>query len=145
MLNFDYLKNLNEKQKEAVTHINGPLLIVAGAGSGKTKVLTSRICHIILSGKATPNEILAVTFTNKAANEIKSRLSESLNLNIQNLWVGTFHGICYRILRQHFLAAKLDKNFQIIDSEDQIRLIKRILKLNSIDENLYHLSNMSIT
>ena len=70
MLNFDYLKNLNDSQKEAVTHLNGPLLIVAGAGSGKTRVLTSRICHIILSGKASHNEVLAVTFTNKAANEM---------------------------------------------------------------------------
>ena len=78
MLNFDYLKNLNEKQKEAVTYLNGPLLIVAGAGSGKTKVLTSRISHIILSGKANPNEILAVTFTNKAANEMLSRVLISL-------------------------------------------------------------------
>ena len=74
MLNFDYLSNLNEKQKEAVTSLDGPLLIVAGAGSGKTKVLTSRISHIILSGKAVPNEILAVTFTNKAANEMLSRI-----------------------------------------------------------------------
>ena len=78
MLNFDYLSNLNEKQKEAVTSLDGPLLIVAGAGSGKTKVLTSRISHIILSGKAVPNEILAVTFTNKAANEMLSRILSNL-------------------------------------------------------------------
>ncbi len=83
MLNFDYLNNLNEKQREAVTCLNGPLLIVAGAGSGKTKVLTSRICHIILSSKASPNEILAVTFTNKAANEMLSRVL--LNLKKKNL------------------------------------------------------------
>ena len=78
MLNFDYLNNLNEKQKEAVSYLKGPLLIVAGAGSGKTKVLTSRICHIILSGKAFPNEILAVTFTNKAANEMLGRVLSNL-------------------------------------------------------------------
>tara|TARA_B100000953_G_scaffold77167_1_gene62537 strand:- start:2163 stop:2426 length:264 start_codon:yes stop_codon:yes gene_type:complete len=83
MLNFDYLNSLNEKQKEAVTYLNGPLLIVAGAGSGKTKVLTSRICHIILSSKASPDEILAVTFTNKAANEMLSRVL--LNLKKRNL------------------------------------------------------------
>ena len=83
MLNFDYLNNLNEMQKEAVTHLNGPLLIVAGAGSGKTKVLTSRICHIILTGKATPNEVLAVTFTNKAANEMLGRIL--FNLKKKNL------------------------------------------------------------
>ena len=78
MLNFDYLKTLNDKQKEAVTHLNGPLLIVAGAGSGKTKVLTSRISHIILSGKTTPDQVLAVTFTNKAANEMLSRVLSNL-------------------------------------------------------------------
>ena len=129
------LDDLNEAQKKAVTNVSQNCLVVAGAGSGKTRVLTQRIIWLISQKNYSPLSILAVTFTNKAANEIKSRLSESLNLNIQNLWVGTFHGICYRILRQHFLAAKLDKNFQIIDSEDQIRLIKRILKLNSIDEN----------
>ena len=129
------LDALNEAQKKAVTNASQNCLVVAGAGSGKTRVLTQRIIWLISQKNYSPLSILAVTFTNKAANEIKSRLSESLNLNIQNLWVGTFHGICYRILRQHFLAAKLDKNFQIIDSEDQIRLIKRILKLNSIDEN----------
>ena len=129
------LDALNEAQKKAVTNVSQNCLVVAGAGSGKTRVLTQRIIWLISQKNYSPLSILAVTFTNKAANEIKSRLSESLNLNIQNLWVGTFHGICYRILRQHFLAAKLDKNFQIIDSEDQIRLIKRILKLNSIDEN----------
>ena len=129
------LDALNEAQKKAVTNVSQNCLVVAGAGSGKTRVLTQRIIWLISQKNYSPLSILAVTFTNKAANEIKKRLSESLNLNIQNLWVGTFHGICYRILRQHFLAAKLDKNFQIIDSEDQIRLIKRILKLNSIDEN----------
>ena len=82
MLNFDYLNNLNDKQKEAVTYLNGPLLIVAGAGSGKTKVLTSRICHIILSGKASFNEVLAVTFTNKAANEMLSRVLFNLKKKI---------------------------------------------------------------
>ncbi len=88
MLNFDYLNNLNEKQKEAVTYLNGPLLIVAGAGSGKTKVLTAKISHIILSGKASPNEILAVTFTNKAANEMLSRVLANLkkkNLDCRGL------------------------------------------------------------
>ena len=84
MLNFDYLNNLNDKQKEAVTYLNGPLLIVAGAGSGKTKVLTSRISHIILSGKASPNEILAVTFTNKAANEMLNRVLS--NLKKKKIW-----------------------------------------------------------
>ncbi len=134
MLNFDYLKNLNEKQKEAVTHINGPLLIVAGAGSGKTKVLTSRICHIILSGKATPNEILAVTFTNKAANEMLNRILSNLSKKKFGMpWVGTFHSICVKILRKHARAANLNYNFTIVDQDDQRKLIKNICKSENID------------
>ncbi len=134
MLNFDYLNNLNDKQKEAVTYLNGPLLIVAGAGSGKTKVLTSKICHIILSGKATPNEILAVTFTNKAANEMLSRVL--LNLKKKKFgmpWVGTFHSICVKILRKHARAADLNYNFTIVDQDDQKKLIKNICKSEDID------------
>ena len=134
MLNFDYLKNLNEKQKEAVTHINGPLLIVAGAGSGKTKVLTSRICHIILTGKATPNEILAVTFTNKAANEMLNRVLTNLSKKKFGMpWVGTFHSICVKILRKHARAANLNYNFTIVDQDDQRKLIKNICKSENID------------
>ena len=134
MLNFDYLKNLNEKQKEAVTHVNGPLLIVAGAGSGKTKVLTSRICHIILSGKATPNEILAVTFTNKAANEMLNRILSNLSKKKFGMpWVGTFHSICVKILRKHARAANLNYNFTIVDQDDQRKLIKNICKSENID------------
>ncbi len=134
MLNFDYLNNLNEKQKEAVTFLNGPLLIVAGAGSGKTKVLTSRICHIILSEKASPNEVLAVTFTNKAANEMLSRIL--LNLKKKKFgmpWVGTFHSICVKILRKHARAAGLNYNFTIVDQDDQKKLIKNICKSENID------------
>jgi len=134
MLNFDYLKDLNEKQKEAVTYLNGPLLIVAGAGSGKTKVLTSRICHIILSGKATPNQILAVTFTNKAANEMLSRVLSNLKKKKFGMpWVGTFHSICVKILRKHARAADLNYNFTIVDQDDQKKLIKNICKSENID------------
>ena len=134
MLNFDYLNNLNDKQKEAVTSLNGPLLIVAGAGSGKTKVLTSRICHIILSGKATPNEILAVTFTNKAANEMLSRILFNLKKEKFGMpWVGTFHSICVKILRKHAKAANLNYNFTIVDQDDQKKLIKNICKSENID------------
>ena len=134
MLNFDYLNNLNEKQKEAVTYLNGPLLIVAGAGSGKTKVLTSRICHIILSNKASPGEILGVTFTNKAANEMLGRIL--LNLKKKKFgmpWVGTFHSICVKILRKHARAADLNYNFTILDQDDQKKLIKNICKSENID------------
>tara|TARA_Y100000591_G_scaffold51975_1_gene40148 strand:+ start:778 stop:2805 length:2028 start_codon:yes stop_codon:yes gene_type:complete len=134
MLNFDYLKNLNEMQKEAVTHLNGPLLIVAGAGSGKTKVLTSRICHIILSEKATPNEVLAVTFTNKAANEMLGRILHNLKKKKFGMpWVGTFHSICVKILRKHARAANLNYNFTILDQDDQKKLIKNICKSENID------------
>tara|TARA_Y100001970_G_scaffold260043_1_gene341697 strand:+ start:2831 stop:4855 length:2025 start_codon:yes stop_codon:yes gene_type:complete len=134
MLNFEYLNNLNEKQKEAVTCLDGPLLIVAGAGSGKTKVLTSRICHIILSGKAMPSEVLAVTFTNKAANEMLSRILTNLKKkNFGMPWVGTFHSICVKILRKHAKAANLNYNFTIVDQEDQKKLIKNICKSENID------------
>ncbi len=134
MLNFDYINNLNDKQKEAVTYLNGPLLIVAGAGSGKTKVLTSRICHIILSKKADPSEILAVTFTNKAASEMRNRIL--FNLKKKNFgmpWVGTFHAICVKILRKHARAANLNYNFTILDQDDQKKLIKNICKSENID------------
>ena len=134
MLNFEYLNNLNEKQKEAATLLNGPLLIVAGAGSGKTKVLTSRICHIILSGKASPNEVLAVTFTNKAASEMLSRVLFNLKKKRFGMpWVGTFHSICVKILRKHARAADLNHNFTILDQDDQKKLIKNICKSENID------------
>tara|TARA_B100000029_G_scaffold49351_1_gene45020 strand:- start:10739 stop:12766 length:2028 start_codon:yes stop_codon:yes gene_type:complete len=134
MLNFDYLENLNDKQKEAVKYLNGPLLIVAGAGSGKTKVLTSRICHIILSGKASPNEVLAVTFTNKAANEMLGRVLYNLKKKkIGMKWIGTFHSICVKILRRHARAADLNYNFTILDQDDQKKLIKNICKSENID------------
>ena len=134
MVNSDYLKNLNEAQKEAVTHLDGPLLIVAGAGSGKTRVLTSRIAHIIAEKKAFPNQILAVTFTNKAAKEMQTRVSKILKASATGLsWLGTFHSICAKLLRKHAPAVNLKSNFTIIDSDDQIRLIKNICKAENID------------
>ncbi|MDA9609197.1 UvrD-helicase domain-containing protein [Candidatus Pelagibacter sp.] len=134
MINSDYLKNLNNAQKEAVLHLEGPLLIVAGAGSGKTKVLTSRIAHIIKEKKAFPNQILSVTFTNKAAKEMQIRVSKMLGSAATGLsWLGTFHSICAKILRKHATAAKLNSNFTIIDTDDQTRLIKNICKSENID------------
>ncbi len=134
MINSDYLDNLNKAQKEAVLHIDGPLLIVAGAGSGKTKVLTSRIAHIISEKKAFPNQILSVTFTNKAAKEMQTRVSKILGSTSTGLsWLGTFHSICVKILRKHAEAANLNSNFTIIDTDDQIRLIKNICKSENID------------
>ena len=134
MINSDYLKNLNKAQKEAVLYLDGPLLIVAGAGSGKTKVLTSRIAHIIKEKKAFPNQILSVTFTNKAAKEMQIRVSKMLGSTATGLsWLGTFHSICAKILRKHATAANLNSNFTIIDTDDQIRLIKNICKSENID------------
>ncbi len=134
MVNSDYLKNLNKAQKDAVTHIDGPLLIVAGAGSGKTKVLTTRIANIIKEKKAFPNQILAVTFTNKAAKEMQLRVSEILGSSAVGLsWLGTFHSICAKLLRKHASAVNLNSNFTIVDSDDQNRLIKNICKAENID------------
>ena len=116
MINREYLNNLNEAQKEAVMHLDGPLLIVAGAGSGKTKVLTSRIANIINEKKAYPNQILAVTFTNKAAKEMQNRVSAILKSDATGLsWLGTFHSICAKLLRRHAPAVNLKSNFTIID------------------------------
>ena len=134
MLNLEYLKNLNEKQQEAVSSLDGPLLIVAGAGSGKTKVLTSRIAHIIKQGKAFPNEVLAVTFTNKAAKEMQNRVLKILKKEAVGLsWLGTFHSISAKLLRKHAKAVGLNSRFTIIDKDDQTRLIKNICKSENID------------
>ncbi len=134
MINKDYLKNLNDAQKEAVLCLDGPLLIVAGAGSGKTKVLTSRIANIIKEKRAFPNQILAVTFTNKAAKEMQNRVSALLGSSAIGLsWLGTFHSICSKLLRKHASAANLNSNFTIVDTDDQIRLIKNICKAENID------------
>ena len=134
MVNSEYFKDLNKAQKEAVKSLDGPLLIVAGAGSGKTKVLTSRIANIIKEKKAFPNQILAVTFTNKAAKEMQIRVSKILGSAATSLsWLGTFHSICAKLLRKHASAVNLNSNFTIVDSDDQIRLIKNICKAENID------------
>ncbi len=134
MENLKYLDNLNKFQKDAVLCISGPLLIVAGAGSGKTKVLTSRIAHILKEKKAFPNQILSVTFTNKAAREMQNRISKILNNKTVGLpWLGTFHSICAKILRRHAKAVNLNQNFTIIDQDDQVRLIKSICNAENID------------
>jgi DNA helicase-2/ATP-dependent DNA helicase PcrA len=137
------LKNLNSAQQEAVTQMFGPLLVLAGAGSGKTKVLTHRIAHLVSKG-VNPYEILAVTFTNKAANEMKQRLTNILGEEIvKNIWVGTFHNICSRILRQDVEKYKTDdgrswcNNFVIFDQDDSLSLIKQAVKLENLDEKMY--------
>ena len=134
MTKIEYKNNLNEQQLEAVTYLEGPLLIVAGAGSGKTKVLTSKIAHIIEEKKAFPNQILSVTFTNKAAKEMQSRVSNILGKKAIGLsWLGTFHSISAKLLRKHARAVGLNHNFTIIDQDDQTRLIKNICKSENID------------
>ena len=123
-----------KSNKKQYLHLDGPLLIVAGAGSGKTKVLTSRIAHIIRSHKAFSSQILAVTFTNKAAKEMQIRVSKLLRKEATGLpWLGTFHSISAKILRKHAEAVGLKSNFTIIDQDDQSRLIKNICKAENID------------
>ena len=130
----NYLINLNKNQKEAVINPEGPCLIVAGAGSGKTKVLTTRVVHIIKEKKAWPNQILCVTFTNKAAREMQNRIANSLNEKVSSLpWLGTFHSVSAKLLRRHAEAVGLSSHFTIIDQEDQLRLIKNICKAENID------------
>jgi len=134
MTKIEYKNSLNEQQLEAVTYLEGPLLIVAGAGSGKTKVLTSKIAHIIEEKKAFPNQILSVTFTNKAAKEMQTRVSNILGKKAIGLsWLGTFHSISAKLLRKHARAVGLNHNFTIIDQDDQTRLIKNICKSENID------------
>ena len=130
----NYLSNLNNSQREAILNPNGPCLIVAGAGSGKTKVLTTRVVHIIKEKKAWPNQILCVTFTNKAAREMQNRIASFLNEKVSSLpWLGTFHSVSAKFLRRHAEAVGLNSRFTIIDQEDQLRLIKNICKSENID------------
>ncbi|HBC0466924.1 TPA: DNA helicase II [Legionella pneumophila] len=127
------LKGLNEKQREAVTSPLGNMLVLAGAGSGKTKVLVSRIAWLIEEQHLSPHAILAVTFTNKAAGEMRSRLGSMLSIPTLGLWVGTFHGLCHRLLRRHYKEANLPEQFHILDSEDQARVIKRVILSLNLD------------
>ena len=133
----DILSNLNPEQHRAVTLPRESALILAGAGSGKTRVLTTRIAYLIQSGQATPNGLLAVTFTNKAAREMLTRLSAMLPINTRGMWVGTFHGLCNRLLRTHHRDAELPQLFQILDSADQQSLIKRLAKAQALDDEKY--------
>ncbi|MDR9427943.1 MAG: UvrD-helicase domain-containing protein, partial [Salibaculum sp.] len=115
-----YLEGLNPAQREAVEALDGPVLMLAGAGTGKTKALTCRIAHLLTTGKARPNEILSVTFTNKAAREMKSRIGALMGETIEGMpWLGTFHAICVKLLRRHAELVGLKSNFTILDSDDQ--------------------------
>ncbi|PVB61636.1 UvrD-helicase domain-containing protein [Labrenzia sp. 011] len=131
----DYLTGLNPEQRKAVETTEGPLLVLAGAGTGKTRVLTTRIAHIIAMGKASPGQILAVTFTNKAAREMKERIAGFVGGNVEGMaWLGTFHSICVKILRKHAELVGLKSGFSILDTDDQIRLIKQIIQAEGLDD-----------
>ncbi|OCX66027.1 DNA helicase II [Thioclava sp. SK-1] len=130
-----YMDGLNSAQRDAVETMDGPVLMLAGAGTGKTKALTCRIAHLIHSAKARPNEILAVTFTNKAAREMKDRIGALLGGSIEGMpWLGTFHSVCVKLLRRHAELAGLKSNFTILDTDDQIRLLKQLIIAANMDE-----------
>ncbi len=130
-----YLEGLNAAQRQAVEALDGPVLMLAGAGTGKTKALTTRIAHLIHTGHARPNEILAVTFTNKAAREMKERIGKLLGGAIEGMpWLGTFHSVCVKLLRRHAELVGLKSNFTILDTDDQIRLLKQLILAANMDE-----------
>ena len=132
-LKYPYVAGLNDRQIEAVLAQDGPVLVLAGAGTGKTRVLTTRLAHLLMTGKARPGEIMAVTFTNKAAGEMRGRVSHLIGRPVEGWWLGTFHSLAARILRIHAEAAGLKPNFTIIDTDDQLRLIKQIIQAEGID------------
>ena len=130
-----YLKGLNPEQRAAVEITDGPLLVLAGAGTGKTRVLTTRLAHILATGKAWPGQLLAVTFTNKAAREMRDRIGALIGGAVEGMtWLGTFHSIGVKILRNHAELAGLKSGFSILDTDDQIRLLKQLLEAHDIDE-----------
>ena len=129
----DYLARLNPEQREAVETVDGPLLVLAGAGTGKTRVLTTRFAHILLTGRAFPSQVLAVTFTNKAAREMRERVAAILGRPAEGLWLGTFHALCARMLRRHADHVGLSRNFTILDTDDQLRLLKQVMEAERID------------
>src|SRR6185436_1824713 len=129
-----FLDTLNPEQREAVLHLRGPLLILAGAGSGKTRVITSRIAYLVGDGHAAPHEVLAVTFTNKAAEEMRARVESLLGSDVTGMWVSTFHALCARLLRREAPAIGLSRDFVIYDSSDQLTVVKQALKQLQIDD-----------
>ena len=129
----DYLARLNAEQREAVETVDGPLLVLAGAGTGKTRVLTTRFAHILLTGRAYPSQVLAVTFTNKAAREMRERVSAIISRPVEGLWLGTFHALCARMLRRHAEQVGLKSNFTILNSDDQLRLLKQVMEAERVD------------
>jgi DNA helicase-2/ATP-dependent DNA helicase PcrA len=136
-MSLDFLSGLNEPQLEAVTLPHQSALILAGAGSGKTRVLTTRVAWLIQTGQVSPTGLIAVTFTNKAAKEMLTRISAMLPINTRGMWVGTFHGLCNRMLRAHHREVGLPQLFQILDTQDQLSLVKRLLKSLNVDEERF--------
>ena len=132
-----WLAGLNDAQMNAVQHLNGPLLVLSGAGTGKTRVLTARLAHLLATGTAKPWNILAVTFTNKAAREMKSRVAAMIGPAVEQVWFGTFHALAAKILRRHAELVGLKPNFTILDTDDQLRLIKQLMEANGIDPKRY--------
>src|SRR5712691_9204319 len=128
------LTGLNDAQRRAVEAIDGPVLVLAGAGTGKTRVLTTRLAYTLATGGALPAELLAVTFTNKAAREMRERLEAMIGHAAEGVWLGTFHALAARSLRRHADAVGLTSNFTILDSDDQLRLLKQIIAAANIDE-----------
>ena len=131
-----YLDTFNPEQREAVLHTDGPLLILAGAGSGKTRVITSRIAYLVGESRAAPDEILAVTFTNKAAGEMRARVEALLGADCSRMWLSTFHSLCARLLRREAPAIGLSRDFVIYDSSDQLAVVKQALKDLRLDDSL---------
>ena len=139
-----YLDGLNPEQRQAAESLDGPLLVLAGAGTGKTRVLTTRLAHILATGRARPGQVLAVTFTNKAAREMIGRVERLIGRSAAGLWLGTFHAIAARILRRHAELAGLKPDFTILDTDDQIRLLKQIIRAADIDEKRWPARTLSI-
>ena len=142
MSSIDFNETLNKQQLVAVNCSEGNKLVLAGAGSGKTRVLTYRVAKLIKDFNIRPSNIMALTFTNKASREMKERLESLLRISSQGLWFGTFHGICRRILKIHWKEAGLSERFTILDSQDQLRLVKRIIKTNNLDDKLYDVKSI---
>jgi len=138
-----YLAALNEAQREAVEATEGPVLVLAGAGTGKTRVLTTRLAHILYQGLARPGEVLAVTFTNKASREMKNRVESLLQRPVESLWLGTFHAMGARILRSHAELVGLKPNFTILDTDDQVRLMKQVIEAADVDEKKWPARNLA--
>jgi len=130
-----YAARLNPPQREAVLTTEGPVLMLAGAGTGKTAALTARLAHLVATGRAYPSQILCVTFTNKAAREMRHRVADHLGEAVEGMpWLGTFHSICAKMLRRHAELVGLEANYTIIDTDDQIRLLKQLINDNDLDE-----------